>query len=97
MVAQRCLRPYLMVYPIAENRYARQPSTHSPADRLQAGRDALARGGWEEARVCFEGSLRDAESPEALEGLGMACWWLEDYATGIDARERAYRLFRQRR
>jgi hypothetical protein len=54
----------------------------------------LARGGWEEARICFEGSLRDAESPEALEGLGMACWWLEDYATGIDARERAYRLFR---
>jgi LuxR family maltose regulon positive regulatory protein len=25
----------------------------------------------------------------------MACWWLEDYATGIDARELAYRLFRQ--
>ena len=25
----------------------------------------------------------------------MACWWLEDYATGIDAREGAYRLFRQ--
>ena len=25
----------------------------------------------------------------------MACWWLEEYATGIDARERAYRLFRQ--
>ena len=25
----------------------------------------------------------------------MACWWLEDYATGIDARERAYRLFGQ--
>ena len=67
----------------------------SPVDRLQAGRDALARGGWEEARVCFESSLREAESPDALEGLGMACWWLEDYATGIDARERAYRLFRQ--
>jgi LuxR family transcriptional regulator, maltose regulon positive regulatory protein len=45
--------------------------------------------------VCFESSLRDAELPDALEGLGMACWWLEDYATGIDARERAYRLFRQ--
>ncbi len=25
----------------------------------------------------------------------MACWWQEEYATGIDARERAYRLFRQ--
>jgi ATP/maltotriose-dependent transcriptional regulator MalT len=62
---------------------------------MKAGREALARGGWEEARVCFESSLKDAELPEALEGLGMACWWLEDYATGIDARERAYRLFRQ--
>jgi ATP/maltotriose-dependent transcriptional regulator MalT len=25
----------------------------------------------------------------------MACWWLEDYATGIDAREHAYRLFQR--
>ncbi|HET9465167.1 MAG TPA: LuxR C-terminal-related transcriptional regulator [Gemmatimonadales bacterium] len=25
----------------------------------------------------------------------MACWWLEDYGGAIDARERAYRLFRQ--
>ncbi len=25
----------------------------------------------------------------------MACWWLEDYATAIEARELAYRLFRQ--
>jgi LuxR family transcriptional regulator, maltose regulon positive regulatory protein len=55
----------------------------------------LARGSWEEARVCFEDSLKATESPEAFEGLGMACWWLEDYAMGIDARERAYRLFRQ--
>jgi hypothetical protein len=26
----------------------------------------------------------------------MACWWLEDYATGIESRERAYRLYRMR-
>jgi DNA-binding CsgD family transcriptional regulator len=26
----------------------------------------------------------------------MACWWLEDYSTGIDARERAFRLNRGR-
>jgi ATP/maltotriose-dependent transcriptional regulator MalT len=26
----------------------------------------------------------------------MACWWLEDYPTGIDARERAFRLYRGR-
>ena len=68
----------------------------SLAGRLQAGRDALARGGWEEARICFESALRQAESAEALEGLGMACWWLEDYPAGIAAREHAYRLFQQR-
>ena len=46
--------------------------------------------------MCFESALREAESAEALEGLGMACWWLEDYPAGIAAREHAYRLFQQR-
>jgi LuxR family maltose regulon positive regulatory protein len=32
--------------------------------------------------------------PEALEGLGGAAWWLEDVRTTIDARKRAYRLYR---
>jgi LuxR family transcriptional regulator, maltose regulon positive regulatory protein len=45
--------------------------------------------------VCFESALKDAESPEAFEGLGMACWWQEEYAIAVEARERAYRLFRQ--
>ena len=33
--------------------------------------------------------------PEALEGLGLAAWWLDDAAVTFDARERAYRLYRQ--
>jgi LuxR family transcriptional regulator, maltose regulon positive regulatory protein len=67
-----------------------------PTDRLQAGRAALAEGDWEEARRCFEAARQDADSAEAHEGLGMACWWLEDYPSCIDARECAYRLYRSR-
>jgi ATP/maltotriose-dependent transcriptional regulator MalT len=33
-------------------------------------------------------------SPEVLEGLSWAAWWLEDVPACLDARERAYRLYR---
>jgi DNA-binding NarL/FixJ family response regulator len=58
-----------------------------------AGERALAQGAWSEARVAFEASLRERESPEALEGLGLAAWWLDDAAVVFEARERAYRLY----
>jgi DNA-binding CsgD family transcriptional regulator len=73
--------------------------THDPpqsAATIEAGLEALAQGAWEEARSAFEGALRADESPEALEGLGMAAWWLEDDGAAIDARRRAYRLYRDR-
>jgi DNA-binding NarL/FixJ family response regulator len=66
----------------------------SIVDPLSAGRAALARGAWEEARVCFQAALEEKETPEALEGLGLAVWWLEEAAATIEARERAYRLYR---
>jgi DNA-binding NarL/FixJ family response regulator len=66
------------------------------ADRLIAGREALARGDWEAARLAFEESLQTDESPEALEGLGLAAWWLDLADIMFDARERAYRLYRER-
>jgi ATP/maltotriose-dependent transcriptional regulator MalT len=56
----------------------------------------LARGAWEAARSGFEAVLSTAELPEAFEGLGMAAWWLDDPATVIAARERAFRLYRDR-
>ena len=57
---------------------------------------ALGRGAWEEARRHFEAVLTEEETPEALEGLGAAAWWLEDAPTVLASRERAYRLFRER-
>lgn len=65
-------------------------------DRLAAGHEALARGAWEEARDLFTAAAAAAETPEALEGLGVAAWWLDDGETTLDARERAYRLFVER-
>jgi ATP/maltotriose-dependent transcriptional regulator MalT len=62
---------------------------------VERGREALARGGWEEARSCFEEALAGAESAEAWEGLSWAAWWLEDGAGAIEARERAYGLFKE--
>jgi DNA-binding NarL/FixJ family response regulator len=64
-------------------------------DYLSAGGAALAKGAWGEARACFEAALHSEETPEALEGLGMAAWWLDDAGTTFTARERAYQLYRQ--
>lgn len=65
-------------------------------DPLTAGQTALAQGTWKEARVCFEAALDREATPEALEGLGMAAWWLYDAPTTFLTRERAYRLYRER-
>ncbi len=62
---------------------------------LSAGQEALASGAWEEAYACFEAALRVEETPELLEGLGMATWWLDDATRTFPARERAFRLYRQ--
>lgn len=64
-------------------------------DHLQAGQAALARGAWGEARACFEAAVQIEETPEALEGLGMAAWGLNDAAAMFDAREHAYHQYRQ--
>ena len=55
---------------------------------------ALQRGAWDEARDRFQESLAAGETPQALEQLGLAAWWLDDAALTFDARERAYRLYR---
>jgi DNA-binding CsgD family transcriptional regulator len=63
---------------------------------LDAGREALGRGDWQAARLAFETSLRTEETPEALEGLGLAAWWLDLADVVFDVRERAYRIYRER-
>jgi hypothetical protein len=70
------------------------------ADRLAAGGTALGRGDWAGARAEFEAALAEGlaegDSPEALEGLGRACFLLDDLNASVEAWERAYRLYRGR-
>jgi ATP/maltotriose-dependent transcriptional regulator MalT len=63
------------------------------AEAVDAGWDALARGAWDEALALLEGLDDD---PDALEAVGVAQWWLDDADATIGARERAYRLYRDR-
>jgi len=67
-----------------------------PLKGLDAGRAALGRGDWQAARLAFEMSLKTDENPEALEGLGLAAWWLDLADIVFDVRERAYRIYRER-
>jgi LuxR family transcriptional regulator, maltose regulon positive regulatory protein len=77
------------------SRRERVPPTQS-IPGLELGRAALGRGDWQAARLAFEASLRAGESPEALEGLALAAWWLDLADLIFDARERAYRIYRER-
>ena len=65
-------------------------------DPLAAGRLALTRGAWRDAKRAFETALAREETPDALEGLGLANWWLDSADEVFAARERAYRLYRAR-
>jgi LuxR family transcriptional regulator, maltose regulon positive regulatory protein len=73
------------------------PQDRAVPDLVSRGNEALTRGAWQEARELFEQALRaGGEAPEALEGLGQASWWLDDIAAVAEARERAYKLYRER-
>ena len=64
-------------------------------DHLAAAWEALRQGSRARAKASFEEALRSGETPQALEGLAEAAFWLEDAETAIDARERAFRLYRE--
>lgn len=61
-----------------------------------AGWTALGEARWETARDAFAAALEVRETPECLEGLSWAAWWLDDANAVFDARERAFRLYRER-
>ncbi|MDQ4052581.1 MAG: helix-turn-helix transcriptional regulator [Actinomycetota bacterium] len=56
---------------------------------------ALAQGEWALARAGFEAALAVDETPEALDGLGRALWWLAEPVEAISLRERATALYRR--
>ena len=62
---------------------------------LAAGRAALDRAAWAEARSHFETALAKGETIDALEGLGVAARWQMDGPPALAAHERAYRLARE--
>ncbi|HEU0245575.1 MAG TPA: response regulator transcription factor [Gaiellaceae bacterium] len=66
----------------------------APAGVAQ-GYEALASGDWAAAREAFEAALEVEESPEALDGLGRASWWLREAEQAVVYRERAYSGFRR--
>ena len=73
------------------------PEIAPVSQSVSKGWMALSRGSWKEARASFEQELEAGESAEALEGLSWAAWWLDDADTVFEARERAYRRYRERR
>lgn len=60
------------------------------AEHLAAGWDALAGARWDAARDAFAAALAEEESPDALDGLGLAIWFLGEVKDGVAARERAF-------
>lgn len=71
-------------------------SARSTAELLATGGAALGRRAWAEAADAYEGALAHESSPEALEGLAVARWWLDDVDAAIAIREQAYALRRSR-
>ena len=70
-------------------------ATVDAEESVAKGYEALAAGTWEVARDAFQSSLTVADSPEALDGLGRALWWLREERDAVVYRERAYAGFRR--
>lgn len=71
------------------------PSADIGSVSVAAGERALERGAWEEARAEFEAAVQAGGGPEALEGLAMAAFFLDDATVALDARERAFAGYRE--
>ncbi len=67
----------------------------SPQPQIEGGWAALRDGCWKRAWDCFERAIALAETPESIEGLGWAAWWLDDAETVLRCREQAYQLYRR--
>jgi len=62
-------------------------------DRLEAGRLALEAGDWNAARSAFDAVLEAGESAAALDGAGLARWFLGELSEGEELRARAFDLY----
>jgi ATP/maltotriose-dependent transcriptional regulator MalT len=60
------------------------------AEEVAEGWRALESAEWQGARQAFEAALEAEETPDALDGLGLAIWFLGSAEDGIATRERAF-------
>jgi DNA-binding CsgD family transcriptional regulator len=63
---------------------------------LKTGEDSLKHGDWAAARAAFQEAVALEPGAEAFEGLGTACWWQDDQNAVLEAREAAFRSYRER-
>lgn len=68
----------------------------TPDALIASGFNDLQRADWTAARDAFRAALGEAETAEALNGLGLALWWLGDIHESVACREKAYAAFRRR-
>jgi LuxR family transcriptional regulator, maltose regulon positive regulatory protein len=61
---------------------------------VEIGWTELQEGRWQAARAGFAEAVAAEPTPEAFEGLSWAAWWLDEPGTVFEARERAYRLYK---
>jgi ATP/maltotriose-dependent transcriptional regulator MalT len=61
---------------------------------LDTGNAALEKGQWTDARAAFASALAHHPTPEALDGLAQALWWLGETRRSLDCRTRAYAGYR---
>jgi DNA-binding CsgD family transcriptional regulator len=60
---------------------------------LDKGRHELSAGNWVEAKKILEEAVNENPSAEVFEELAQACWWVNDTASVLIYREKAYQLF----
>ncbi len=69
---------------------------HDEPTGVAAAHEALRSGQWAQARDGYLAALRSGPDPMAFAGLSQAYWWLDDGASCVEAREQAYRAYRDR-
>lgn len=67
----------------------------TPEDLFGRANEALGKADWKAARRLFSEALKREETPESLEGLAKAAFFLDEAELALDTRERAYARYRE--
>jgi ATP/maltotriose-dependent transcriptional regulator MalT len=62
---------------------------------ISEGQSALEHVNWVEAKKQFEAALKESDTPEARDGLGLALWWLNEISEAHEQRTLAYRGYKE--